>query len=56
MWQDCVEWYEDACLTFEEDTPNGDLVRATIEHEAAPAEEEHDEPKPAEKWCNDSVA
>lgn len=31
-WEDCVEWLEDAEVVFEDGTPNGELVRAVVNH------------------------
>lgn len=31
-WEDCVEWLADAELVFEDGTPNGELVRAVVDH------------------------
>jgi hypothetical protein len=36
LWEDCVEWYIDACLVFPQGTPEGELVRAVYKAKAAP--------------------
>ncbi|NCO36892.1 MAG: hypothetical protein GW893_23910 [Armatimonadetes bacterium] len=30
LYQDCLDWYNDACLMFKEDTPEGLLIRGIL--------------------------
>jgi hypothetical protein len=39
LWQDCVEWLEDACLSLAEDTPDGQVVRSVVVSHAADDDE-----------------
>jgi len=48
LWQDCVEWLEDACLSLAENTPDGQVVRSVVVSHA-PAEEDDEAPQPPPK-------
>jgi hypothetical protein len=42
-WADCVEWLADAEAVFEDGTPNGELVRAVVEHVGTNEEDDESE-------------
>ncbi|PIY40446.1 MAG: hypothetical protein COZ05_17465 [Armatimonadetes bacterium CG_4_10_14_3_um_filter_59_10] len=46
LWQDCVEWLEDACLSLAEDTPDGQVVRSVVLSHTAGDDEDDEAPQP----------